>query len=119
MSTMSGETHIEVGGGLENDLKAFAQAWRRAEAGDLTQERVLAFESWEALSKVLTGERYRLLRHVHAHPARSVNALAQDLRRQYRRVHEDVRILEAAGLIDRSHGDVRATTDRLRADVIL
>jgi predicted transcriptional regulator len=116
---MSSETRIEVGQRLEDDLKRFGDAWRRAEAGDLRVERVLSFESWDALAKVLTGERYRLLRHVHARPARSINALALELKRQYRRVHEDVRILEAAGLIDRSHGEVRAATDRLRADVLL
>ena len=39
------------------------------------------------LSKVLTGERYRLLKHVHAHPEPSISALARALGRQYRRVH--------------------------------
>jgi predicted transcriptional regulator len=48
-----------------------------------------------------------------------VNALAKSLRRQYRRVHDDVTILERAGLIDRSGGDVRATADRLSAEVVL
>ena len=34
--------------------------------------RVLAFESWEELSAVLTGEQYCLLRHLHGHPEPSV-----------------------------------------------
>lgn len=67
----------------------------------------------------MTGERYRLLRHLHAHPERSVNALAQALRRQYRRVHADVAILERAGLVERSDGTVRATADKLSAVVVL
>jgi predicted transcriptional regulator len=71
------------------------------------------------LAAVLTGERYRLLSHVHAHPERSVNALANALHRQYRRVHDDVRILERAGLLDRSQGDVRATADRFTTEVVL
>jgi predicted transcriptional regulator len=116
---MTNEFKIQVGGDLSGDLAEFARAWKRIEAGDDGTERVLSFESWEGLATVLTGERYRLLRHVHAHPARSVNALAQSLHRQYRRVHEDVTILERAGLIDRSDGEVRTTVDKLNAVVVL
>jgi len=47
-----------------------------------------------------------------------VNALANDLKRQYRRVHDDVTILERAGLVDRSHGDVRTSADKLTAEVM-
>ena len=67
----------------------------------------------------MTGERYRLLRHLHSHPEKSVNALAQALKRQYRRVHQDVTVLERAGLVERSDGEVRATADKLSAVVVL
>jgi len=115
---MSDELKMQVGGDLRGDLAGFVAAWKRAEGGDFRPERILSFESWEALSSVLSGERYRLLRHLHAHPARSVNALANDLKRQYRRVHDDVTILERAGLVDRSHGDVRTSADKLTAEVM-
>lgn len=116
---MTKEIKVQVGGALRDDLAAFKEAWRRAEAGDLRHERILSFESWEGLASVLTGERYRLLRHLHAHPEKSVNALAQALRRQYRRVHEDVTILEKVGLIERTDREVRATVDKLNAVVVL
>jgi predicted transcriptional regulator len=116
---MSEDIKIRVGGGMAEDLAAFTRAWRRAEEGDLREERILAFESWEGLASVMTTERYRLLRHLHAHPERSINALALALGRQYRRVHEDVTILERAGLVERSGGEVRATADRLSAEVVL
>ena len=116
---MTKEIKVQVGGSLQADLSAFRDAWKRAEAGDQSKERILSFESWEGLASVLTGERYRLLRHLHAHPEKSVNALAEALRRQYRRVHEDVTILERAGLIDRADGEVRATADKLNAVVML
>lgn len=67
----------------------------------------------------MTGERYRLLRHLHKHPEPSVSALARALRRQYRRVHADVAALEEAGLLDRSRGMVRTTADRISADIQL
>ncbi len=111
---------IAVGGDLKGDLAAFRSAWERAERGEAAAPgRVLAFESWDGLAAVLTGERYRLLRHVHAFPEPSVSALARSLGRHLRRVQADVRALEHAGLIDRSSGTVRATADRILADIAL
>ena len=108
-----------VGGGIEEDAAAFVDAWHRAERGERTPERVLAFESWEGLASVLTGERYRLLRHLHRHPEPSVSALARSLGRQYRRVHADVTVLEEAGLLDRTGNEVRTTVDRISAEIAL
>ena len=116
---MTSEIKLQVGGGPREDAAAFVTAWRRAEAGDLGCERIVAFESWEGLASELTGERYRLLRHLHARPEKSINALARALGRQYRRVHEDVTVLERAGLLDRSEGEVRVTADKLQAEVVL
>jgi predicted transcriptional regulator len=113
------EIRVQVGGELRDDLAAFRRAWARASAGAGERERILSFESWEGLASVLTGERYRLLRHLHAHPEKSVNALARALRRQYRRVHEDVAILERVGLVERAEGEVRTTADRLTTVVTL
>jgi len=108
-----------VGGSLEDDAAAFLDAWRRAKRGEKVREHAIAFESWEGLASVLTGERYRLLRHLHAHPEPSVSALARALGRQYRRVHADVKILERAGLLARSDGVVHATADSISADIRL
>ena len=108
-----------VGGGLEDDAGAFLDAWHRAKRGQKVRERAIAFESWEALASVLTGERYRLLRHLHAHPEPSVSALARSLGRQYRRVHADVTVLEEAGLLARSQGAVHTTADAIKADIRL
>jgi predicted transcriptional regulator len=113
------EVKVSVGGSLEDDAAAFVDAWHRTERGEAVRERVLAFESWEGLAKVMTGERYRLLRHVHQHPEPSVSALARALGRQYRRVHADVAALEQAGLLERAGGTVHATADTIRADIRL
>lgn len=114
-----GDLKVVVGGGIEDDAAAFVDAWHRAGRGEQVRERVLAFESWEGLARVLTGERYRLLRHLHGHPEASVSALARALGRQYRRVHADVAALEQAGLVDRSEGEVRTTADRIGVDIWL
>jgi predicted transcriptional regulator len=117
---MSNDMKIVVGGSLRDDLTAFEDVWKRAEGGEhLEREVIHAFESWSALASVLTGERYRLLRHLHAHPEPSVSALARSLGRQFRRVHADVAALEGAGLVDRTDGTVRATADRITAEIRL
>lgn len=116
---MSGDMTVVVGGTAEDDAAAFLDAVERAERGEKVNERVLSFQSWEGLARVMTGERYRLLRHLHAHPEASVSALARALGRQYRRVHADVTVLEGVGLLARDAGSVRATADTIRAEIRL
>jgi predicted transcriptional regulator len=109
---------ISVGRTPEQIGAAFVSTWQRAARGEtVAPSRVLSFESWDALASVLTGERFRLLRHLHLHPEPSVSALARSLHRHLRRVQADVRALESAGLIDRSHGRVQTAVDRVTAEV--
>ena len=74
---------VVVGGTAGDAAAAFLDAVERAERGEAVHERVLSFQSWEGLASVMTRERYRLLRHLHAHPEPSVSALARALGRQY------------------------------------
>jgi predicted transcriptional regulator len=113
------ELKILVGGSLTEDAAAFLSAWHKAERGEIVADHVVAFDSWDALSSVMTGERLRLLRHLHAHPEPSVSALARALGRQYRRVHADVAALESVGLVVRTGGTVRVTADSVTAEVRL
>jgi len=113
------DVKIIVGGTAEDDAAAFLDAIERTERGETVCERVLSFESWEGLASVMTGERYRLLRHLHAHPEPSVSALARALGRQYRRVHADVAALEGAGLLARGAGVVRTTADTIQTEIRL
>jgi predicted transcriptional regulator len=111
---------VVVGTTLREQLRGVADAWKRAERGEPgVRHHVVAFESWDALREVLTAERLRLLRHLRAHPARSVRALAVALRRDYRNVHGDVAALLRAGLVERSREGIRATADMLAVEVPL
>ena len=110
---------VIVGGTAEDDAAAFLSAVERAERGEHVRERVLSFQSWEGLASLLTGERYRLLRHLHAHPEPSISALARSLQRQYRRVHDDFAALEGAGLVARDEGFVKTTADAIQAEIRL
>ena len=115
---MKTRTKILVGGSLEDDLKEFVEVWNKVSSGKkVTPKRVLSFDSWEGLSKVMTPERYRLLRHLHSHPQASISSLARSLARQYRRVHDDVTALEEAGLIDRSADGVTMTADSITTEI--
>ena len=114
------EVKLRIGGTMEDDAAGFVDAWTRTASGQpVAAERILAFESWDSLSSVLTGERFRLLRHVHDTPEPSIAALAAALGRQYSRVHIDVKALEGAGLLTRQDGMWRATADRITADIRL
>jgi len=103
---------IYVGGAIEDEAaRRFVDAWHRAERGETYSERHLAFQSWDALARVLTGKRMELLRHVRRHNVRSVRALAKALGRDYSNVHADVQALTAAGLLDAADGSLRADYD--------
>ena len=111
---------ITVGGAMENEAsRRFAEAWHRAERGETFHERHLAFESWDALARVLTGKRMELLRYVRRHNVASVRALAKALGRDYSNVHADVQALSAAGLLDVTDGGVRADYDAIETKIAI
>jgi predicted transcriptional regulator len=114
------DVKITVGGAMEDEAaRRFVDAWHRAERGDSFHERHLAFESWNALARVLTGKRMELLRYVRRHNVASVRALAKALARDYSNVHGDVQALAAAGLLDTKHGGVRADYDAIETKIAI
>ena len=114
------DVKITVGGPMEDEAsRRFVDAWRRAERGETFHERHLAFESWDALARVLTGKRMALLRYVHRHDVTSVRALAKALGRDYSNVHADVQALTAAGLLDATEGGVRADYDAIETKIAI
>ena len=111
---------ITVGGAFEDEAaRQFVDAWHRAEGGKTFHERRLAFESWDALARVLTAKRMELLRYVRRRPVSSVRALAKALGRDYSNVHADVQALTAAGLLDAVDGGLRADYDAIETRIAL
>jgi predicted transcriptional regulator len=111
---------VVVGGSLEEAAARVAEAWKgaaqgRASAGSDTT----TFVSWSALASVMTDKRHELLRHLHKSPAPSIRALARDLGRDFKRVHEDVASLERAGLIERRDGALHADYSEIQAAILL
>lgn len=114
------DVKVTVGGNLEEEAsRRFSDAWHRAERGKRFHERRLAFESWDALARVLTGKRMELLRYVHRHNLTSIRALAKALGRDYSNVHTDVQALIAAGLLDATDGGVRADYDAIETRIAI
>jgi predicted transcriptional regulator len=114
------DVKITVGGALEDESsRRFVNAWRRAERGETFRERHLAFESWDALARLLTRRRMELLGYVRRHDVASVRALAKALRRDYSNVHADVQALAAVGLLDTADGGVRAEYDEIETRIAI
>ena len=111
---------ITVGGAIEDGASGrFADAWHRAEPGETFHERHLAFESWDALARVLSGKRMELLRYVRRHEVTSIRSLAKALSRDYSNVLADVQALAAAGLLDATNGDGRADYDAIETRIAI
>jgi predicted transcriptional regulator len=109
---------ITVGGAMEKEAsRRFIDAWHWAERSEKFRKRHLAFESWDALARVLTKRRMELLRYVRRHKIASVRALAKALGRDYSNVHADVQALAAAGLLDIADHGIRAPYDAIETKI--
>ena len=114
------EVKFTVGGAIKDEAsRRFVNAWHRAERGEKFHERHLAFESWDALARVLTGKRMELLRYVRRHNVTSIRSLAKALKRDYSNVHADVQALAGAGLLDTSAKSVKADYDAIETRIAI
>jgi predicted transcriptional regulator len=113
---------ITIGvGDAATTAKEFIDAWKLAESGEALQEKHrLHFENLEVLLKTLSPGRWTLLKKLHANGPMSIRALANDLGRDYKNVHTDVRCLEKIGLIGRTKGDrIKVPWDIVEARLLL
>jgi predicted transcriptional regulator len=99
--------------------RRFAEAFQRAAAGEDFEERHITFLSLEEMMSALSPKRLELLRYLRKNEAVNIKTLALALGRDYKRVHEDAKILEAAGLIVREAGRLYAPWAALVAEVAL
>ena len=111
MSSSKVQIHFHAGEAMEDIGARAIEAWHQLERGEPVNEKHVSFENWETMVRVLSPKRLELLRRVHQTPAKNIRSLAQALGRDYRRVHEDVKALEAAGLLDRDKDGLRADYD--------
>lgn len=117
---MNTTNKVQVNVGSLADMgKRFAGAWNRAAAGESVQETHVTFLDVQTMLDTLSPRRLELLRHVRQHGAANVRELAQTLGRDYKNVHQDVVVLESAGLLMRDGRKLAAPWDELQANVSL
>ncbi|GJD60406.1 HVO_A0114 family putative DNA-binding protein [Methylobacterium frigidaeris] len=118
---MTDNLKIEIGGSAEDMGRRFIDAWHKAERGEILPPALgITFENWEAFVATLSPARIALLKRLAADgPAPSIAALADALERPYRRVHDDVTALHAAGLVERSGRAIALAVSRISAHLDL
>src|SRR3546814_465920 len=94
---------------------------RRLDQGERVKSGArISFEGMETLLKVLTPNRWVLLRRLRSQGPSSIRALARALDRDYRGVHADVSALVEAGLIERDErGAIFVPWSRITAEMAL
>lgn len=108
--------HIDSLDSFFSDALDLAQ---RLDSGDLVPDAAtVSFESMELLLKVLTPNRWTLLRSLRKKGPCSIRALSHLLKRDYRGVHADVAALLGAGLIERTDdGKITVPWSRITAEM--
>ncbi|MEO3434295.1 DNA-binding protein [Inquilinus sp. CAU 1745] len=106
---------------LESFIDRSMEMAKRLDAGERTSgDSHISFETMEGLLKVLTPNRWVLLRTLRGRGPSSIRALARDLDRDYRGVHADVAMLVEAGLVERDRkGAVSVPWSRITAEMAL
>ena len=110
------QVHVD---GLQDMGRRFVNAWHRAEVGQAVDETHVTFLSFASMTETLSTKRLELLRYVRQHGARNIHELAEALKRDYKNVHQDVRILADAGLLLRDGRTLTAPWDELQSSIQL
>ncbi len=94
-------------------LQEFAQAYRKAQKGELEEKDTIGVSGLRELQSILSPERLKLLKTIRKHSPGSIKELARLVGRDAKNVHRDLTLLKAAGLIElRKKGkEVRPVVD--------
>lgn len=77
------------------------EIWGKLESGEKVKKHEgISFESLDAMRKVLTEERLRILKTIRKEHPQSVYQLAKILHRDIKNTFNDVQFLEQAGLVE-------------------
>lgn len=92
---------------------------RKLDEGDFsTQPASLSFASMEQFLRVMTSNRWSLLRALRQSGPSSIRALSHQLERDYRGVHADVAALLKTGLIEKlADGKIRVPWKKITAEM--
>lgn len=85
---------------LKTALKEFAEAYKKAQRGEIEERDTIGVASLKELKAILSPKRLELIRAVKEHSPASIKELAELVGRDIRNVHRDLTLLEAAGLVE-------------------
>lgn len=107
--------------GIGSFFDEAAKAAREIDRGELGEQPAeVAFQTMDLLLKVLTPNRWRLLRALKVKGPTSIRQLSQKLDRDYRGVHADVSALLDVGLVEKNAaGAICVRWDRIVAEMDL
>lgn len=105
----------------EDSAQEFVKAWKRAERGEAVEEPVdrLYFPDLATLLRTLTARRLELLKLLHNKAVSSVRGLAGLTKRDYKNVYQDIKALEAVGLVIRDEKGLSVPWERIVAEIRL
>ena len=90
---------------LEEGLREFRDTLKALRAGQKVPKQTgVYFVSVEAMRQVLTEPRLTLLHAIRTHHPRSIAALAKLVRRDFKNVRADIKILSDLGLVELKTG---------------
>ena len=94
--------NIKISIKSEDELfKEVKEVWEKLEKGEkLKKHEGISFESLEAMRKVLTEERLKILKVIKKEHPQSIYRLAKILHRDIKNTFDDVQFLAQAGLIE-------------------
>jgi len=117
---MKHDIKIEIKGEKES-AREFVRAWQKAERGETVETPVdrLYFPDLETLLRTLTTRRLELMKMLHSTGALSIRALAGLVKRDYKNVYQDIKALEAVGLVIRVEKGFSVPWERIVAEIPL
>ena len=104
---------------LFNEVKG---VWKRLEKGEsMKRHEGISFENTEAMRKVLSEERLRILKTIKREHPKSIYELAKLLRRDIKNTFDDVQFLAQIGLVElkKTREGREKTTPKVNYDRIL
>ncbi len=89
----------------KNSAGNFIEAWKHAQRNrnaEIKPVHRLTFENLESLLKALTPGRWALLKKLRKREPMSILSLSKEMKRDYKNVYTDVKLLEKIGLIHKT-----------------
>jgi predicted transcriptional regulator len=87
---------------VESQKKALDRAFLAVRKPSLKYSgmEIISFPDFETLGRVITGARLQLLRTIRIEKPKSIQELARMVERDFKNVHQDVKLLAEFGLIE-------------------